>query len=313
MVVGVAPSEYNAEPIAEWTLDLPFELDVVDASEELVEVVPDPSLADAIKRSISIDLIHSGYRTVGGCGSDSAGARHRTYGLPANVAFDVFGRRDGVERQLTTICASRRIGAGGEFHYSRSEFFPDAETIDLVLRSNPRVAEESLDITLIWGGEIVYEDAPLREDPFDEVSEEEQARQIVRHLEIHFDWSHSQQEESFAFLRLIYYVYADELPVDLAFDAFGILDGEEVYMGAFRLQPGGWGDFDSVMLRRPAGWEPPEKLTVILRATDPPPAWREGRAIELWRGEIVIEDVPVICMNAPQADDGDDGSARSQD
>ena len=158
----------HAAPLAKWTLDLPLNVAVVPEGAELVVLRPDPRLEEEIRRSITIDLVNDRVRI--GTMTYSYGDSGGFIGIlnpPVDVAFDVFGRFHGEERHLCT----RYMKAGlvgmrsGVLDPSNpvTDLFPSAESIDIIFRANPRVAEQTTDITEIWDGEIVFEDVPLPE------------------------------------------------------------------------------------------------------------------------------------------------------
>ena len=83
--------------------------------------------------------------------------------VPADVAFDVVARVDGKEYPLGTLTAKR--GATFQLNGGAGGFGApaDAAKADLVLRSSQKVARSTVDLTQIWGGELVLPDVPVTE------------------------------------------------------------------------------------------------------------------------------------------------------
>ena len=80
--------------------------------------------------------------------------------VPANIAFDVFVRFDGNEHLIGSI----NVAAGGETTYhvgGNSSIPPPPRVVDIVLRSNPRVALNTVNLDRIWSGELIYKDVPV--------------------------------------------------------------------------------------------------------------------------------------------------------
>jgi len=85
--------------------------------------------------------------------------------LPVNGAFDVFARtHDGREYALGHAYATK--GRGGSYGIgvmtqgTRPTTLPT--TIDIILRSSPAAAEETIDMTEIWDGQIVIPNVPVK-------------------------------------------------------------------------------------------------------------------------------------------------------
>src|SRR5678815_3490234 len=77
---------------------------------------------------------------------------------PVNLAFDLLWRADGREGRIGAVTQP----AGESWMRGRRTFgrdgsgFPEgSQTVDVVLRSNPKLVEERADYPSIWEGEIV--------------------------------------------------------------------------------------------------------------------------------------------------------------
>lgn len=81
---------------------------------------------------------------------------------PVPVAFDVFVLHGGLEYAAGNFvrdCASNGLSAWG-FSLEKWEH-GNAEPVNIVLRANPRLAEETTDIFEVWVGELTYADIPV--------------------------------------------------------------------------------------------------------------------------------------------------------
>lgn len=83
--------------------------------------------------------------------------------MPADVAFDVVARVDGKEYPLGTLTA--KAGATYQLNGGAGGFDAPADVTkaDLVFRSSQKVARSTVDLTRIWGGELVLPDVPITE------------------------------------------------------------------------------------------------------------------------------------------------------
>ena len=82
--------------------------------------------------------------------------------LPVNVAFDVIIRAGG--REYPTGRIARKAWAGAyntSFTGDGPPQRPATGKVDLLLRSSPAAARDTVDMTEFWKGELVYKDVPL--------------------------------------------------------------------------------------------------------------------------------------------------------
>jgi predicted RNA-binding Zn-ribbon protein involved in translation (DUF1610 family) len=82
------------------------------------------------------------------------------------LAFDIILRFDGQQRKFgtCTVVAGARTGRGGRpvgVTGLRAALPDDLSTIDVILRSNPSLVENTLGVERVWGGELVFEDIPM--------------------------------------------------------------------------------------------------------------------------------------------------------
>jgi hypothetical protein len=161
-----------AKMLATWTLPLQATIEVVPRDQDLVELVSDPSLAEEIKRHIIIErcalMLAGSNRALLAC-------RLRLNGSPIDAAFEVLVRagEEGREWHVDDILFKTGdqptppltgSGLASPMPWVR-DFPPDAERVDIVLRTSKRLAEDS-GLERVWDGEIVIENVPLeRIDP----------------------------------------------------------------------------------------------------------------------------------------------------
>jgi hypothetical protein len=80
--------------------------------------------------------------------------------LPVDVAFDVFLRFDGREYPAGGISFRAGVPSGYGTGVRNIPINAPA-SVDVILRSSPDVARETIDLTQIWTGQIIYPNVPL--------------------------------------------------------------------------------------------------------------------------------------------------------
>lgn len=143
-------------------LQLQATCEVIPAStRDTVTIVRDQSLKEDLQRRIDfyschITPPHKDPQSIQICFT----ADH----IPVELAFDVFLRVRGKEYPFNTLTSPKDCKYSG---YQKAAYDgPVARTIDIVLRSNPKVARQTVDLTEMWEGELVFPDLPLKEyDP----------------------------------------------------------------------------------------------------------------------------------------------------
>jgi hypothetical protein len=158
------------EPLAEWTLTQRSPLEVMPPGTDLVASIKDEALGGAILRSAVVErcqVLRTGSFSLLDCAvsfSDS----------PAPVAFDVYARvTDAAGQPKEWLVGSAVHDGRGEAMSlgimnlgmrARGPMVPDfpkeTSRIDLVLRTNKRLAEDS-NFDRVWDGEIVIRDVPI--------------------------------------------------------------------------------------------------------------------------------------------------------
>jgi hypothetical protein len=154
----------DGEPLVRWVKTFTAPLRVEPEDVEVVARRPDPALEDTL-----CELIDVGECVLVAFGrSLRAQVRLKLPQPPVNVAFDVYwrvGEREWLIDYLVVPAGSRgtALTAPPILHrQTQLDGFPSwVGSVDLVLRTNPRAAEATVDITEVWDGEIVIEDVPL--------------------------------------------------------------------------------------------------------------------------------------------------------
>jgi len=124
--------------------------------EEFLKIVEAPELAAQIKSSLTVDGLEfdpaKEYYDLGIHAVD----------VPANLAFEVFARIDGLEYPFAEVIFRKGSKWAG---FSTTGQLPEGVRpgkVDLILRSSEKVAGETLDLFEIWKGEIVLQDVLVK-------------------------------------------------------------------------------------------------------------------------------------------------------
>jgi hypothetical protein len=135
---------------------VPFEL-LPEGKPDEIKETPDPSLRAVLQAAIQPKDLN-----VQGPTFLNIGGNIQVDNLPVNVAFVVFLRVDGHEYKCDTLAWPKNRGALGSGFYAAHNFDPMPERVDMILRSDPAVARQTLDMTEIWQGELEYKDVPVK-------------------------------------------------------------------------------------------------------------------------------------------------------
>ena len=144
--VGTVDGQGAFHPIDAGTVDLPATFTLVPADHPTVRMVRDPSLVDLLHRSIQTRWMH---------GSD---LELDVAGPPVGLSFDVFLRQPGRPDLPVGTLARAAAPAGNTMMtgVARWPALPRGSTVDVVFRSNPGVAADTVDVSQAWDGELVY-------------------------------------------------------------------------------------------------------------------------------------------------------------
>jgi hypothetical protein len=155
-------------------LTVPFEV-VARTEENQIRLIHDASLAPALLKCMKPSRFQFGVWHKG----DIFGEIELGYEfnpkvgvlwldpLPANIAFDVFARYGGHEYPIGHIShAAGKPQNGQRCDSELDKHLPTPPpTIDIVLRSNPAVARQTLNLYEIWDGELVFPNVPIKINP----------------------------------------------------------------------------------------------------------------------------------------------------
>ncbi len=190
-ILPEASSDLDDPPVAEWEISLAGTTQFVGEGVELVRLVRDAAIRDRVHAAIEFKPItvlprgepdHELLASVRGQSSQEQAQqwraqyrqsrrvsyRHRMYGSPVAIYADVYFRLGGVEH-LIAVChvmidKDEEDRSGAEIIGGEPEGFDAwlrAGKVDVILRPNPALAERTVDVTEIWGEDIVIEDVPV--------------------------------------------------------------------------------------------------------------------------------------------------------
>ena len=147
-------------PVTTWEAELPTVIEVVGAGRDAVELITEPSLRDAVTRSITAKQL--------GVSGGTAEGFLEFAGTPVGTAFDVYWRTSesgDTRREVKVGTVTAPAQTGGTLHqagYSSpvpAGFAPT--TVDVVLRPSPAAARNTPDLVKIWGEEVVLRGVPV--------------------------------------------------------------------------------------------------------------------------------------------------------
>jgi hypothetical protein len=147
------PKDPTTPPLVTWHEVRPLPLDLVPADAEAVEVVRTPEFQKHVERALSVRRL------------DYDPGRGRVmielaYGtLRINVAADVWLRTAEGEWPISTVSFHAQFA--GTTQLSGKAEVANLARADVVVRSSTAVARKTLDMTRIWGGEVVLRDVPV--------------------------------------------------------------------------------------------------------------------------------------------------------
>jgi hypothetical protein len=157
--LSVYANAVGAGPTPLWSAQRPRRVDVrvLAAAEkglppEFVAVVPNPDLADDVKSSCHVP----GVSRYGGMLMLTV----RSFGPPVNLAMDVLARGDGREVCIGTVAWA--AGERGERNLAAPAPGLPAQ-VDIILRTNAAAAAATVDVSEVWGGEVVFPDIRIIE------------------------------------------------------------------------------------------------------------------------------------------------------
>jgi hypothetical protein len=148
----------DSKPLWEREVTTAGEFEVLpDAPPGLLTLTDDPSLADTIRKSMTV-VDARRHRSPDGKGIDLTISVNA---IPVNLAFEVFGRVGGQEHPIGTLTVPR--GSTGNYGFGSFEFPPPpGDRVDLVFRSSDKALRGTVDLYDAWRGEVVIENVEVK-------------------------------------------------------------------------------------------------------------------------------------------------------
>jgi len=151
---------YNLEQqdfaiIDNWVIDLKAKVRVIAADQSPVELLRDPKQRQRVRDAIRIRSIQLSAQEPG----SSFTLPYRLFKLPVDIYFKVIiriGDREAPVGFMRSKPTSSAITTSGSYIALRP-----GDTVDIILRPAPSHAERTLDMTTIWGEDIVFEKVPV--------------------------------------------------------------------------------------------------------------------------------------------------------
>jgi len=158
-----------------WRNAVPIHVTIVPADTQLTRGVPDESMREtitqAVIREFEREWVEIEPTSFYSCGKHSGYVGIRR--TPVNVAFDVYLRYGGGQHKTVSFALPHDSPQRFTGHFLHDELLkdrlpPETTSIDVILRSNPLVADSLVEILpTIWSGEIVFENVPVSIEPLD--------------------------------------------------------------------------------------------------------------------------------------------------
>lgn len=165
--LGGQEMETTFVAISRWEQDCAVDIEIVPPEQEVVARVADESLKQTIRDAMRIEMIENSVN-IGAPMHGSMCGRVLFSPVPVDLSFYVLARRGGATELIGQITVARNLPSienAQRIDHNPREFFPDADEVDLVFRTNPRIAERTAGITEVWDGEIVVEHVKIRKPP----------------------------------------------------------------------------------------------------------------------------------------------------
>jgi hypothetical protein len=147
-----------AAPLVDEDVEVTAPLTIVPAGTRTLTVRTDPQLKAAVDNAFSVELRVN----------ETAGIEALVVATqpPVATAFRVFARRGGREWEIGKV--SFPAGRTSRYLTGRPlseipDFDPQGGPVDVVLKPSVDVTVTTLDLTEIWGGEVVLKDVPVSE------------------------------------------------------------------------------------------------------------------------------------------------------
>jgi hypothetical protein len=150
---GSPPKNGWTKPVWSKEIQLSGTAQVVDLpAESLVKMANRPELVDEIRRTVVVERVERQ-------ANDEIQVQVDLRKPPVNVAFDVFVRVGGKEVLVGSVAGEKGKQMGTFISHKASEI-QDAK-VEVILRSNSKVARRTVDLVEAWKGEIVIKDVAV--------------------------------------------------------------------------------------------------------------------------------------------------------
>jgi hypothetical protein len=150
--------------LATWSRSQVIRVEVIDAERPLIDRRADESQRAALTNAVVVQGTPAwAMRPVWGV----ANSLMTIVGAPVAYSFDVYARETGVTREefVGWIAGEAQSSEFCRMQNWPQMIFPNATSVDLILRTNPQHAQRLLSITEIWDGEIVIPNVLIRPPP----------------------------------------------------------------------------------------------------------------------------------------------------
>jgi hypothetical protein len=147
---------YQPTPVARGTLDLPVTTTFLPVGQPTVAIVHDPTLADAVRKSVKVDSI-----TVSPAGNNfSASCSFTIDNPPVGLSFDIFLKSPSGEMKVGSFACpagnpKEGWGTGGML------ISAPGKVVDVILRGNPEPAKGTTNTFQAWDGEVVFKNVSV--------------------------------------------------------------------------------------------------------------------------------------------------------
>lgn len=140
-----------------YTIPLQDTFEVIPAgSEDTIKLLRNPGLKEQLRQCLKTEQTNTQFR---GWRTPLLKLMLVARDSPVDMAFDVFARVQGKEYQLSSATFRKNANDGCE---PGGEYMgPDTQAADIILRSDPKVARGTVDMTEIWDGELIYPNVPV--------------------------------------------------------------------------------------------------------------------------------------------------------
>jgi hypothetical protein len=150
--------------LATWSRSQAIRVEVIDAERPLIDRRADESQRAALTNAVVVQGTPAwALQTVRRLGNSMV----TIVDAPVDYSFDVYASETGGAREefIGWIAGQAQTSESCRMQNWPGMTFPEARSVDLILRTNPQHAQRLLSITGIWDGEIVISNVLIRPPP----------------------------------------------------------------------------------------------------------------------------------------------------